>query len=250
VSARESELVPDFDSYAASRSRVPDFDSYVATKKSAAAPSRPAPRSSAPASVNPQLDSFVNDVMGEASRRTGYTYKLGSGVRTPEEQAKKVAQGYSRTYDSKHLSGSARDVLAFDSQGHYITDGQHAAYKALGDAYRALSSSSPVSVKWGGDFSSFYDPGHFELGEAATQPSAQVPDFDDYVKSKSAVPDFDEYVAQKQAGDDKPDVIINASRTSGVTTPSMPPLPSTPAPDVMTQEGRARRSLSRTPASG
>jgi 2'-5' RNA ligase superfamily/D-alanyl-D-alanine carboxypeptidase len=240
LSTPQSQIVPDFDSYAASRSRVPDFDSYVASKKSAAAPSRPAPRSSAPASVNPQLDSFVNDVMGEASRRTGYTYKLGSGVRTPEEQAQKVAQGYSRTYDSKHLSGSARDVLAFDSSGQYIMDGQHPAYKALGDVYRERAASAPVSVKWGGDFSSFYDPGHFELGEAA-QSAASVPDFDEYVKSKSAVPGFDEYVAQKQGGDDKPDVVINASRTSGVTTPSMPPLPSTPAPDVMTQEGRAQR---------
>ena len=109
-------------------------------------------------SVNPQLDSFVNDVITEASKRTGYTYRLGSGVRSSQEQAEKVAEGYSKTYDSRHLSGNARDVLAFDSSGRYITDGSHAAYKALGDVYREKAPSASLSVKWGGDFQSFHDP--------------------------------------------------------------------------------------------
>jgi hypothetical protein len=91
---------------------------------------RLAPRRSAPAaplSVDPRLDSFVNEVIGEASKRTGYTYKLGEGVRTPEQQAGKVAKGVSWTYDSPHMHGRGRDVLAFDRQGKYITDGAHEA---------------------------------------------------------------------------------------------------------------------------
>lgn len=75
-------------------------------------------------SVDPRLDSFVNDVIGEASRRTGYTYKLGEGFRTPEQQAGKVSRGVSWTYDSPHMHGRGRDVLAFDASGNYLTDGR------------------------------------------------------------------------------------------------------------------------------
>lgn len=115
--------------------------------------------------VDPRLDDFVQNVMGLASERAGYTYKLGEGARTPEQQAGKVAAGYSKTYHSKHLTGHGRDVLAFDSEGHYITDGSHEAYKALGDAYRERAPASGLSVKWGGDFHDFYDPGHFEIDD-------------------------------------------------------------------------------------
>jgi hypothetical protein len=99
--------------------------------------------------VEPRLDAFVNDVMTEAAKRTGYTYKLGSGGRTPAEQAEKVAEGYSRTYNSKHLTGRGRDVMAYDERGNYITDGTHPAYTTLGDVFR---EKAMPGIKWGGDF--------------------------------------------------------------------------------------------------
>src|SRR5207302_136527 len=64
--------------------------------------------------------------------------------------------------------------LAFDSQGNYITDGSHPAYKALGDAYRERAASSPISVRWGGDFQSFNDPGHFEIDGGARTAAPQL----------------------------------------------------------------------------
>ncbi len=116
----------------------------------------------------PQLDQVVEDLMTEAARRSGYTYKLGSGGRTPEEQAQKVAQGYSKTLNSKHLTGRGRDVMAYDERGNYITDGAHDAYKTLGAVFR---ERAPAGVRWGGDFKSFFDPSHFELSAAASAPA-------------------------------------------------------------------------------
>jgi hypothetical protein len=74
-----------------------------------AAPPRARRTSAAsPPPVDSRLDSYVNDLIVEAARRSGFTYKLGEGSRTPEQQAGKVAAGFSRTYNSKHLSGRGR----------------------------------------------------------------------------------------------------------------------------------------------
>ena len=114
--------------------------------------------------VDPRLDSFVNDVIGEASRRSGYTYRLGEGVRTPAQQAEKVAGGVSWTYNSRHLHGRGRDVLAFDGKGNYLTDGAHPAYATLGEVYQERAVASPVRVRWGVVRNGKQaDPGHFEL---------------------------------------------------------------------------------------
>jgi hypothetical protein len=43
-------------------------------------PARPTKLVSVPP-VDSRLDTFVNDVMSEASRRTGFTYRLGEGSR-------------------------------------------------------------------------------------------------------------------------------------------------------------------------
>lgn len=237
-------------------------------------PARPRARVVPPPvpAVSPQLDSFVNDVIGEAAQRTGYTYKLGSGGRTPAEQAEKVAEGLSRTYNSKHLTGRGRDVLAYDEQGRYITDGAHPAYKALGDV---LHERGDVSVRWGGDFKSFYDPSHFELmdEQAGTldpilQRHAEPVD---PVLQKYAEPDDGgdvqpaHYVLNDQGAwtqtDESPDfrlpeqridpdevVRVNASVSRTGPLPKEQPAPSLPQlparPDPYTVEGRAVRDAS------
>jgi hypothetical protein len=193
---------------------------------------RTRPASSQPATVNPQLDSFVNDVITEASKRTGYTYRLGSGVRSPEEQAQKVAQGYSKTYDSKHLGGNARDVLAFDANGNYITDGSHPAYQTLGAVYREKVAAAPIPVKWGGDFQSFHDPGHFELGAAASA----APKFD---ISDLAEPDSKFDLSDIAEPDDGDVVRVNADPKAPDTP--LAPLPERQVFDPHTAEGMQAR---------
>jgi len=214
-------------------------------RRGAPAPSAPAPT----ASVNPQLDSFVSDVISEASRRTGYTYRLGSGVRTPDEQAGKVAEGYSRTYNSRHLSGNACDVLAFDSQGNYITDGSHPAYKALGDVYRERAASAPVPVRWGGDFQSFNDPGHFEIGDSAPA-SAQPPalNLDGIIEQPPSLKL--DGILESPADTYGPAVETNA-RQAVEPQSTLAPLPQRQTFDPHTEEGQqardARAQAERTP---
>jgi hypothetical protein len=204
----------------------------------AAPPSRPV-AARAPLSVDPRLDSFVNDVIGEASKRTGYTYRLGDGPRTPEQQAEKVAGGYSRTYNSKHLSGHARDVLAFDSSGHYITDGSHAAYSALGDVYREKVAASGLPVRWGGSFHDFRDPGHFEIedGGEATPTAAPALNLDGVLEEPLKLDGVLE-----PAEDDV--VSINAHMPDAPAPPAprtLSPLPERQSFDAQTEEGRQGR---------
>ncbi|MFL6285713.1 MAG: hypothetical protein ACJ74Q_21455 [Pyrinomonadaceae bacterium] len=253
MSTPESQI-PDFNSFAATR--APDFNSFAASRRaapSASSDARPARAQLPP--VDSRLDSFVNDVMGEASKRSGYTYKLGEGSRTPEQQAGKVAAGYSRTYHSKHLTGHGRDVLAFDASGNYITDGAHDAYKTLGDVYREKAAAAGLPIRWGGDFHDFHDPGHFEIeddGGAVSAPAAapaDVPDFNSFAASRD-VPDFEDWKAQRAGGDDEV-VTINARNAVTPAPPPAPALPERQSFDVRTMEGRARRdsraALERTP---
>jgi hypothetical protein len=204
----------------------------------------PAYRSPAPPtpSVDPRLDSFVNDVMAEASRRTGYTYKLGEGSRTPEQQAGKVARGVSWTYDSPHMHGRGRDVLAFDAQGNYITDGAHPAYKALGDVYGERAASAPAPVKWGVvKDGRQVDPGHFQLSDDAPEPHELDSLLSD-VPAKSPLDDLLADVPPVADGYGEP-VSINAT-PSASASPSLPALRSSTL-DVQTMEGRAQRDAGR-----
>jgi hypothetical protein len=171
---------------------IPDFEEFKR---------RRAPRGGS--AVDARLDSFVGDVITEASRRTGYTYKFGEGVRTPEQQAEKVRRGVSWTYTSRHLSGRGRDVLAFDERGNYITDGSHPAYTALGEVYGELAPEAPVRVKWGVvRKGAQVDPGHFEIEDGAAPdavPAGGVPDFEEFKSAlaspAAAAPDFEEFKA-------------------------------------------------------
>ncbi len=166
--------------------------------------SRPPRRASAALpSVDPRLDSFVSEVIKVAEQRTGYRYKLGEGARTPEQQAKKVRDGVSWTYNSKHLKGRSRDVVAFDGD-KYLTDAAHPAYTTLGDVYREKAASAPVRVRWGVvKDGRQVDPGHFEL------------DDDD---SPSSLPDLTEFA--------EPSETPTPEATPGVT-PSPTPTPQT-----------------------
>jgi peptidoglycan L-alanyl-D-glutamate endopeptidase CwlK len=128
-----------------------------AAPRSRGAYSRPR---AAPRSLNPQLAQQADEIVSAVKAR-GFDVRLGSTVRTPAEQAAKVAQGLSRTFNSRHLTGDAADFNAYDEHGNYIADGSHPAYAAIGEEARKRG------LTWGGDFKSFHDPSHVELPRAA-----------------------------------------------------------------------------------
>lgn len=89
-----------------------------------------------------------------AARSAGYPVIITSSRRSLAEQRALLAQGRTKTLKSKHLDG-----LAFDIDWYRTSrdDVPTAFWDLIGPwAERELG------LRWGGRFSSIYDPGHFE----------------------------------------------------------------------------------------
>jgi hypothetical protein len=212
--------------------------------------------------VDPRLDSFITEqVIPEASRRSGFTYKLGEGVRTPAQQAEKVARGVSWTYNSKHLSGHGRDVLAFDAQGNYITDGAHPAYSTLGEVAQEYAPKAPAPVKWGVVRNGKQvDPGHFQLEDSAPPANeldamlSDVPARSELDELLDDVPPLKPNIAadfesapesdEEWAGGPAVATTTEIRRDVPVPSSSAAPLPHKPL-DLQTVEGRRERDETR-----
>jgi len=86
-------------------------------------------------------------------RTAGIPLQITSSVRTRSEQAALVSSGRSRAPQSKHLRGQAFDVdvhgIARDKIPMWFWEQLGAGGEYLG-------------LRWGGRFSGFWDPGHFE----------------------------------------------------------------------------------------
>lgn len=95
----------------------------------------------------------------------GLELTLGHVWRSTEEQTRLIAEGMSRTTQSKHLDRLAIDVNLFVCD-NYMTDRD--AYRPLGEVWEKLGGT------WGGrfgvdkedyDVKVGWDPGHFEYKE-------------------------------------------------------------------------------------
>ena len=110
-----------------------------------------------------------------------HDFAITEGLRDLERQKMLVAQGYSKTLNSKHLLqpdgfGHAFDVMAVgDLNDDGIVDAQDQThtwdpeiYRAIADAMKRAASELNVQIKWGGEFKTkdgkpFFDGPHFEL---------------------------------------------------------------------------------------
>jgi len=77
-----------------------------------------------------------------------------SARRSLAEQQALLAQGRTRTLNSKHLTGQAFDI---DVYGWNRDDVPRAFWYILGPW-----AESNLGLVWGGRWSSIFDPGHFE----------------------------------------------------------------------------------------
>ncbi len=89
-----------------------------------------------------------------ATRTAGYPVIISSARRSKDEQARLVAAGRSRTLSSKHLKGQAFDI---DISGM----GRDQVPRWFWDLIGPWAETN-LGLRWGGRFSSIYDPGHFE----------------------------------------------------------------------------------------
>lgn len=90
--------------------------------------------------------------------RAAEAFTVLEGLRTAERQATLVAQGASKTLNSRHLTGHAVDL------GPVPLDWQDKpAFRRLAAAMKRAADAEGVALVWGGDWRAFYDGPHFEL---------------------------------------------------------------------------------------
>ena len=114
------------------------------------------------AGVNPALVSVVTraaELIDEMYPELGFI--VTEGLRSPERQARLVEAGASQTMRSKHLTGHAVDLAA-------VIDGDvrwdWPLYYQLADVMKRAAKEANVNLEWGGDWTSFKDGPHFQLG--------------------------------------------------------------------------------------
>jgi peptidoglycan L-alanyl-D-glutamate endopeptidase CwlK len=86
------------------------------------------------------------------------------GVRTSVRQAELMRAGASRTMRSKHLIGHAVD-LAATVNGEVRWDWP--LYSILASYMKQAAAEQKLPLVWGGDWQSFRDGPHFEIGQEA-----------------------------------------------------------------------------------
>lgn len=106
--------------------------------------------------VHPDLVKVVHLALTKVDR----DFTVGEGLRTIETQRKYVAEGKSKTMNSRHLTGHAVDLWPL-VEGKVTWDWKY--YYPLADAMKAAAKELGVPLEWGGDWTSFKDGPHFQL---------------------------------------------------------------------------------------
>lgn len=99
-------------------------------------------------------------VAKRALELTTIDFLVTEGRRSAARQKELVAQGASRTMQSRHLTGHAIDVAAYQSgKVHWNSE----AMREIAKAFKAAAAELGIPIKWGGDWKTFKDTPHFEL---------------------------------------------------------------------------------------
>jgi len=108
--------------------------------------------------VHPKLVRLINDFAASG----GTTFLVTEGLRSPDRQRELVQAGASRTMASKHLTGRAVDLAVL--VGSEIR-WDWPLYAKLGKELKAFAAERGVAIIWGGDWKTFRDGPHFQLGD-------------------------------------------------------------------------------------
>jgi peptidoglycan L-alanyl-D-glutamate endopeptidase CwlK len=106
------------------------------------------------------VDQKLVDVVKRAIELTDRDFTVGEGLRTKERQQKLFDEGKSQTLNSKHITGRAVDLWCL-KDGKVTWDKKE--YDHLSKFVKAAAEELKVTIRWGGDFKSFYDGPHYEL---------------------------------------------------------------------------------------
>lgn len=108
--------------------------------------------------VNPNLIKVVK----RAIEITQIDFAVTEGLRNEKRQKHLVKIGASQTLISKHLTGDAVDLVAYD-EGSFSWDWP--LYHKIAEAMKQAAYELDVAIVWGGDWKSFKDGPHFQLNE-------------------------------------------------------------------------------------
>lgn len=116
--------------------------------------------------VNPVLVAALVLASGYFKVRTGGAYfvRVTDGLRTRERQAQLLAEGKSRTMNSKHLVGDAVDVAvmnAHDGSANWDFD----LYVMFNECVQAAADEVDASIYWGGWWDRLRDGCHFQCDD-------------------------------------------------------------------------------------
>jgi RHS repeat-associated protein len=114
--------------------------------------------------LNPQVQTMADTLISQLAQQ-GINARLGQTLRTFAQQDQLYAQGRTapgrivtnaQGGQSIHNYGLAFDIQIFDADGTYITNGSDPAYATAG------SIGESIGLEWGGNWSSIFDPSHFQ----------------------------------------------------------------------------------------
>lgn len=110
--------------------------------------------------INHDLASVVE----KCAEITEVPFQVSEGLRSIKRQRELVASGASKTMKSRHLTGHAVDLVAYDN-GEVTW--RMPFYKQLAGYMKQAADKCGVPIEWGGDWVFFKDGPHFQLPWAA-----------------------------------------------------------------------------------
>ena len=99
-------------------------------------------------------------VVKKAAALSDLDFTVLEGLRTVERQKQLVAQGASKTMNSRHITGHAVDLAPMIA-GEVRWDWP--LYHKLAKIIKSAAADEKVPLQWGGDWRAFKDGPHWEL---------------------------------------------------------------------------------------
>ncbi len=100
-------------------------------------------------------------VMSLARTRSPVAFTVIEGLRTIERQRQLVAQGASKTMNSRHITGHAVDIVPHRPDGTLAFDWP--LYYQVAPVIKAVAKELGIPIEWGGDWRTFKDGPHWQL---------------------------------------------------------------------------------------
>lgn len=118
--------------------------------------------------IHPELRRVID--AGRTASPVGFV--VIEGLRDADRQRQLFEQGFSRTMNSKHLTGHAVDIWPIDPLTGQLVNGRNdkrlwELYRLIAPVIKEQAQSLGVKVTWGGDWKSIKDGPHYEIDPRA-----------------------------------------------------------------------------------